>query len=167
MRQVTEASVMKADLWLAGGGGVQARVGFLLRTNTGWTTRWLPPRLPVLKQQLCAKSLAPGGCQRRTRFSSNQRWKLMPFFSGSNSQVAFAEQHASIYSIVFKKCRELLPSQSHCWTVSRVYWPVNPTQGSLRRCQQARAAARSERTSRRMESFGELLYRIKKYDMLI
>lgn len=39
MRQVTGASVMKADLLLAGGGGVEARVGFLLRMNTGRSTR--------------------------------------------------------------------------------------------------------------------------------
>lgn len=50
MRQVTGASVMKADLWLAGGGGVETRVGFLLRTSTGWSTRWL------LRVSLCSNS---------------------------------------------------------------------------------------------------------------
>lgn len=39
MRPVTRASVMKVDLLLAGGGGVEARVGFLLRLNTGRSTR--------------------------------------------------------------------------------------------------------------------------------
>lgn len=39
MRQVTGASVMKADLLLTGGGGVEARVGFLLRINTRRSTR--------------------------------------------------------------------------------------------------------------------------------
>lgn len=45
MRQVTGASVMKADLWPAGGGGGEARVGFLRRINTGVIDPLTPPHL--------------------------------------------------------------------------------------------------------------------------